>query len=77
MLHGLCHGGVNGGGATRTRLVAYFKHVSHYYVNLAIGAGRRGGGTPYIQMIGIIVVFQLGVVIGDLVFFRGCSSKIL
>ena len=27
-----------------------------------------GGGTPYIQMIGMIVVF-LGVVIGDLVFF--------
>ena len=27
-----------------------------------------GGGTPYIQMI--------GVVIGDLVDFRGCSSKI-
>ena len=33
--------------------------------------------TPYIQMIGMIVVF-LGIVIGDLVFFRGCrSSKIL
>ena len=39
------------------------------------GAGG-GGGTPYIQMIGMIVVF-LGVVIVDLVIFRGCSSKIL
>ena len=29
------------------------------------------GGTSYIQMIGMIVVF-LGVEIGDLVFFRGC-----
>ena len=36
--------------------------------------GWVGGGTPYIRMIGMIVVF-LGVVIGDLVFFRGCSSK--
>ena len=34
------------------------------------------GGTTYIQMIGMIVIF-LGVVIGDLVFFRDCSSKIL
>ena len=40
--------------------------------------GRGGGivGSPYIQMIGMIVYF-LDVVIGDLVFFRGCSSKIL
>ena len=29
------------------------------------------GGSPYIQMI------EIGVVIGDLVLFRGCSSKIL
>ena len=36
----------------------------------------EGGCTPYIRMIGMIVVF-LGIVIGDLVFFRGCSSKIL
>ena len=34
------------------------------------------GGTPYIRMIGMIVVF-LGVEIGNLVFFRGCSSEIL
>ena len=34
-----------------------------------------GGDTPYIRMIGMIVIF-LGVVIGDLVFFRGCSSKL-
>ena len=38
--------------------------------------GGGGGGTPYIRMIGMIVVLFL-VVIGDLVFFRGCSSKIL
>ena len=35
-----------------------------------------GGGTPYIRVTGMIVVF-LGVEIGDLVFFRGCSRKIL
>ena len=35
-----------------------------------------GGGTPYIRMIGMIVVF-LGVEIGDLVFFRGFSIEIL
>ena len=35
-----------------------------------------GGGTPYIQMMGMIVVF-LRVEIGDLVFFRGCSNKTL
>ena len=33
------------------------------------------GGTPYIQMIWMIVIF-LGVVIGYLVFLRDCSSKI-
>ena len=33
------------------------------------------GGTPYIRMIGMIVVF-LGVVIGVLVFFRSCSNQI-
>ena len=37
---------------------------------------RGGGGSPYIQMIGMIVVF-LGVVIRDLVFSGDCSSKIL
>ena len=37
--------------------------------------GGGEGGTLYIQMIGMIVVF-LGVVIGDLVFLGGCSSKI-
>ena len=38
--------------------------------------GEGGGGSPYIRMIGMIVVF-FRVVTGDLVFFRGCSSKIL
>ena len=32
------------------------------------------GGIPYIRMIGMIVVF-FGVVIGDLVFFRGSSQE--
>ena len=31
--------------------------------------------TPYIRMIGMIVVF-LGVVISNFVFLRGCSSEI-
>ena len=35
--------------------------------------GGGGEGTPYILMIGMIVF--LGVVIGGLVFFRGCSSE--
>ena len=52
-----------------------------FTVSIARGPGpeqvsNSPGGTPYIQMIGIIVVF-LGVVIGYLVFFRGCSTKIL
>ena len=34
------------------------------------------GGTPYIRMIGRSSYF-LGVVMGNLVFFRGCSSKFL
>ena len=38
--------------------------------------GWGGRGTPYIRMIGMIVVF-LGAIIGDLVFFRGCSCKVL
>ena len=33
------------------------------------------GGTPYFRFKGMIVVF-LGVGIGDLIFFRGCSSEI-
>ena len=33
-----------------------------------------GGGTPYIRMIGMIVVF-LGVVIGDLVFLGVVQAK--
>ena len=33
------------------------------------------GGTPYIRMIGMIVVF-LGVLLDDLVFSRGCSIEI-
>ena len=33
------------------------------------------GDTPYIRMIGMIVVF-LGVAISDLVFFRVCPSEI-
>ena len=37
------------------------------------GGGGGGEGTPYILMIGMIVF--LGVVIGGLVFFRGCSSE--
>ena len=37
------------------------------YQNARWGGG--GGDTPYIRMIGMVVVF-LGVVIGDLIFFR-------
>ena len=33
-----------------------------------------GGGTPYIRMIGMIVIF-LGVVIGDLVFLGVVQAK--
>ena len=33
-----------------------------------------GGGAPYIQMIGMIIVF-LGVVIGDLIYFKGLFKK--
>ena len=32
-----------------------------------------GGGTNYIRIMGMIIsTYFLGVVIGDLVFFRGC-----
>ena len=40
------------------------------------GGGEFGRGViPYIRIIGMVVVF-LGVLIGDLVFLRGCSSEI-
>ena len=50
--------------------------TSYKFLTDSTSPGGGGGVTPYIRMIGMIVVF-FGVVIGDLVFFRGCSSKIL
>ena len=40
----------------------------------AAQAQPGGGGTPYIRMIGMIVIF-LGVVIGDLVFLGVVQAK--
>ena len=61
-------------GLVLTTIKVASKSNRHISFAAAFAAGPRTEGTPYIRMIGMIVVF-LGVVIGDLAFLGVAQAK--